>query len=117
MLQLAAYLTPVTVFSGLTALGIRWPRVGATLFALVGIVIAVLIEVDQARIVEALYLIITAAPVLLGLMFLFGRPKPKIVAYAISLGLPALIVIACGIEPVYRVSTRFDDGDRGVRLV
>ncbi len=98
-------------------LGIRWPRVGATLFILVGVAIAVLIQIDQAGIRGILYLMLTASPVLLGLMFLYGRPKPKVAAYAISIGLPILIVIACGIEPVIRVSTRFDDGDRSARLV
>lgn len=117
LLQLVAYLTPATLFCSLTALGVRWPRVGAASFVLIGVVIATLIWIDQSGISGINYLMITAAPVLLGMMFLFGRPKPKAVAYAISIGLPVLLVVACGVEPVMRVSTRFDDGDRGARLV
>jgi hypothetical protein len=84
---------------------------------LVGAVIAVLTGIDGASFSPDILLCITAAPVVLGLLFLLGKPKPKVAAYAVTLGLPALIIVAFGIEPVIRVSTRFDDGDRGMRLV
>jgi hypothetical protein len=117
LLQLMAYLSAAFAFCGLSFVGIRWPRVGAALFALAGVVIAALIVIDGASFSLDILLCITALPVLLGLLFLLGRPKPRFVAYAVSLGLPLLTMITCGIEPVYRVSTRFDDGDRGARLV
>ncbi|MFV1967386.1 MAG: hypothetical protein ACC628_18305 [Pirellulaceae bacterium] len=117
LLQVAAYLAPATVFCTLTASGIRWPRIGAALFALVGVVIAILIVVDQAKFSLDILLCITLLPTLLGLLFLFGRPEPKVAAYAVALGLPVLTLVGFGVEPIIRVSTRFDDGNRSARLV
>lgn len=117
LLQVLAYLTPASVFCGLAAISIRWPRVGASVFVLVGAVIAALIAIDQAKFSFDILLCITGFPVILGTLFMFGRPQPKRAAYLISVGLPVLVLLACGIEPVIRVSGRFDDGDRGARLV
>lgn len=50
-------------------------------------------------------------------MFLFGRPTPKRAAYTASIGIPLLIVIGFGVEPIVRVNSRFDDGDRGARVL
>jgi hypothetical protein len=80
-------------------------------------IIAALIVVDDADFPPEITFCITALPVLLGLMFLMGTPNPKTRAYALSAGLPLLVVVACGVEPVIRVSSRFDDGNRGPRLV
>ena len=114
LLQVLAYLGPAIVFCALTVLGIRWPWVGATLFILLGATVAALIIADGANI----GLFHTAlVPVFIGLLFYFGRPEPKRVAYALAVGLPLAIVLGFGVESVVRVSTRFDDGDRGVRLV
>jgi hypothetical protein len=117
LLQLLAYLSPAMVFCGLALTGIRWPRIGAALFTLVGAILVALVVIDRAVISLDILLCITALPILLGLMFFFGRPKPRRAAYAVSLGLPLLIMTVCAMEPVYRVSTRFDDGNRGARLV
>lgn len=117
LLQTAAYLSPAVVFSGLAVLGIRWPRVGAVLFLLLGAVIATLIIIDRSSISIQIVLCLTALPMIVGLLFLFGRPQPKAAAYAVAVGFPLLILLGSGAEPVYRVCTRFDDGDRGERLV
>jgi hypothetical protein len=117
LLQVLAYLGPALVLCGLTFVGLRWPRVGATLFILVGLVIASLIVYDGANFGPVITTLLTAVPVLVGLVFLVGRPQPKRLAYGISLGLPILIIIGFGVEPVYRVSTRMDDGDRTARLI
>jgi hypothetical protein len=116
LLQLLAYMSPAIVFCGLAFAGIRWPRVGGAMFALVGAVIATLILIDRAAFSLDILLCLNAMPIVVGLLFWFGRPNPRVSAYAVSLGLPLVIMIVCGIEPVYRVSTRFDDGDRGARL-
>ena len=117
LLQLLAYLAPATVICGLAFVGIRWPHLGAALFSLVGVVIALLVVIDRATFSLDILILITAIPVILGVMFLFGRPRPKRAAYLVSLGLPLLTLVLCGIEPVARVSTRHDDGNRGSRLV
>jgi hypothetical protein len=117
LLQVLAYLGATIVLSTLSCLGIRWPRVGATLFILTGVVIAALMIWDGAYFGATITAMLTGIPCLVGLLFLFGRPAPKLAAYAVSAGIPLLIVIGFGAEPVIRVNSRFDDGDRGARLV
>jgi hypothetical protein len=117
LIQLAAYLSPATVLCALAALGLRWPHIGATLFVLVGSAIAALIVADGASFGLFLTMIITAVPIFVGLLFLVGRPRPKWAAYAGSVAIPLLIMIGFGVEPVVRVSTRFNDGNLRARLV
>lgn len=117
VLQVLAYLSPATVLVTLTMLGIRWPRIGAGLFVLVGLAIAALIIWDRANFGMLITTTLTVVPVLVGLMFLFGRPTPERAAYIVSVGIPLLIVIGFGVEPIVRVTSRFDDGNRGARLV
>jgi hypothetical protein len=117
LLQVLAYLGPALVLCALTLVGLRWPRLGGTLFLLTSLLIAALIVYDGANFGPLITTLLTAVPALIGFLFLFGRPKPKRLAYGVSLGLPVLITIGFGVEPVYRISTRFDDGDRTARLV
>lgn len=117
LLQVLAYLTPASVFCLFAVTGIRWPRIGATLCVLAGVVVAALIVIDQARFSIDIIVCITALPMVVGLLFLFGRPEPQRLAYFIALGLPLAMVLIFGIEPVFRVSTRFDDGNRGARVI
>jgi hypothetical protein len=53
----------------------------------------------------------------LGALYWFGRPHPRRLAVALAMGLPLLIITLSGIEPIFRVSQRFDDGNLGARLV
>lgn len=117
LLQLLAYLSPAIVLCALTVLALRWPRAGATLYVLVGVTIGVLILATGAKFGLFLTTVLALVPILVGLPFFFGCPVPKRAAYALSVGLPLLIIIGFGVEPVFRVSTRFDYGDRGARLV
>ncbi|MCA9014836.1 MAG: hypothetical protein KDA77_05835 [Planctomycetaceae bacterium] len=117
LLQTAAYLSPAVIFSGFAVLGIRWPCVGAVLFILLGAVIATLIIIDQSSISIEIVLCLTALPIVGGLLFFFGRPMPESAACIVVVAIPLLTLLGSGAEPVYRVCTRFDDGDRGTRLV
>jgi hypothetical protein len=117
LLQVLAYLSPAAVLCALTVLGIRWPRVGATLFDLAAVVIAGLMILDGAYFGAQITILLTVVPVVVGFLFFVGRPTPKRTAYAISIGVPLAIVIGFGAEPIVRVNSRLDDGDRGARLV
>jgi hypothetical protein len=117
LLQVLAYLSPASMLAMLTVLAIRWPRVGMTLFVLVGVTIAGLIVYVGAKFGLFITTAFTAVPVAVGLLFLWGRPRPKRAAYVLAAGLPLLIVLGFGAEPAVRVSRRFDDGDRGARVV
>jgi hypothetical protein len=91
--------------------------VGATLFILLGVIIAALITYDGADFGPFITAMFTFVPAVVGLMFLMGRPKPNRAAYAVCLGIPLLIIIGFGVEPVVRVSTRLDDGNRAARII
>lgn len=64
LLQLLAYLSPATVLCMLTVLGIRWPRVGATLLVVVGVAIAALIIWDRANFGVFITTMLTVVPAL-----------------------------------------------------
>jgi hypothetical protein len=117
LLQTLAYLSLAIVFCSLAVLSIRWPRLGAILYALVGLGILTWIIKTGARFPLVLSSLLTLIPILFGLLFLIGRPLPRRLAYAISIGFPVVLVVGFGTEPVIRISTRYDDGDREERLV
>ena len=53
----------------------------------------------------------------IGVLYWFGRPKPRKRALILAVGLPLLTLILAGIAPVLRVSQRVDDGNRQAQLV
>ncbi len=93
LLQLAAYLAPATLLCLMAALGIRWPRLGAVVFVLVGVTLAGLMFVDGAKFALEVTLCLTGLPMLVGLLFFLGRPRPKAAAYAVALGIPFIILL------------------------
>jgi hypothetical protein len=117
LLQVLAYLSPTIGLSSLAALSIRWPFVGASILLLVGAAICTVILLSGANFGIQITTLLTVVPILVGLLFLYGRPNPKWLAYAISLGVPAIVIVGFGAEPALRVSRRLDDGNRGTRLV
>jgi hypothetical protein len=106
-LMFVQYLSPMLIFMGVTLISITWPRFGGGLhmvFALLAI------WFFQAFSNAATFLII--APLIgLGLLYWFGRPRPRRIALSLAIGLPMLTLIIFGIEPVLRVSGRLDDGN------
>lgn len=113
-LMFIQYLSPMIIFVSLTLLGIAFPRVGGTTHALIGIILSlVLFDWNDA---VAMQLIIMPM-LLLGILYWFGRPQPRRLAYQIVVGLPLLTLIFCGGEPVARVAGRINDGNLGERLI
>lgn len=113
------YLAPMLISIALTVIGIRFPRVGAVLFTAAGILFGRFVFSRRALSLAAVlsWLPVTALPVVIGLLFWFGRPRPRARAYRIAAGLPLLVAVLCAAEPAWRVAHRFYDGDRGMRLV
>jgi hypothetical protein len=99
------------IFAGLLAL--KWPVVGAVLH-LAGVVFVLSFFSGAHPQVLATFCV---PLVLLAFGYLFGRTRPKRWAYRLVVGVPLLVMIACGLEPAIRVSGRIDDMDRGARRI
>ena len=112
-LMFTQYLSPMLIFMVVTLVSIFWLRFGGGLhifFALLAI------WFFNAFSNAATFLIIL--PLIgLGLLYWNGRLEPKKLAVSVSIGLPLLILIIAGIEPVIRVSQRIDDSNLGAQLV
>jgi hypothetical protein len=112
-LMLVQYLSPMLVFLAITLVSISWPRLGVALHAILALLVA---GFFQAWTNTVIFFLI--APLVgIGLLYWFGRPQPRRIAYSLALGLPLLTLTVFGIEPVLRVSQRLDDGNLQARLV
>ncbi len=112
-LMLAQYLSPMLIFMGVTLISIFWPRFGGGLH--IALALAA-IGFFQAFSNAAVFLIILPL-VGLGVLYWFGRPRPRLIAVLAAAGLPLLTLVIAGVGPGVRVAQRVDDGDRGARLV
>ncbi len=112
-LMFVQYLSPMLIFMGVTLISIFWPRVGGGLHVMFALFAAWFFHAFTNTI---MFLLI--APLIgLGVLYWFGRPQPRRLAISLAVGLPMLILIISGIEPVIRVSQRINDGDLEARLV
>ena len=112
-LMFVQYLSPMLIFIGVTLISIFWPRFGGGLHVIVALFA---VWFFQAFTNPVMFLLI--APLIgLGALYWFGRPQPRKVAVSLAVGLPILTLIISGIEPIFRVSQRFDDGNLQARLV
>jgi len=113
-LMLVQYLSPVIIFVSLTLLAIAFPRLGSLAYALAGLLL-ILLLFDLHDRVAMLFIILPM--LLLGTLYWYGRPQPRRAAYFLAIGLPALILVVCGVEPVVRIAGRVDDGNLQTRRV
>ena len=113
-LMFIQYLSPMIIFLSLTLLAIRFPRIGATAYALVGITLALILFGWEDRV--AMQLIILPM-LLLGILYWYGRPQPRRRAYWMAVGLPVLTLVICGVEPVVRIAGRVNDNNLEARVV
>jgi hypothetical protein len=112
-LMLVQYLSPMLVFVAMGLVAVRWPWPGAALHAAVGLFALWFFR----PLYTTVTLLITGPLLAVGLLHGFGRPRPRWLATALLLGLPLIVLVACGAEPVVRIAGRVDDGDRSARLV
>jgi hypothetical protein len=116
----AKYLTLMLIFVVLSVIPLRWPRVGGSLYQLFGIGFCIWILMTRKVLnlgVVLGWLPVTLPPLLLGMLFWVGRPKPVSRAYKISILLPLVVAAGFAVEPVTRIAGRIDDGNRGLRIV
>jgi hypothetical protein len=113
-MMVGQYLLPMLLFVGAALVAIRLPRVGG----MVHVVFALWAAWHfRGAAVVVIYVSIVLPLLFMGVSYWMGRPQPIRWAVATVVGLPLLTVVVCGMEPVHRVSTRYDDGERGIRLV
>jgi len=112
-MMLLQYLSPMLLFLGVTLVSIRWPRTGCCLHLALVVGIAWFFRIGSNAAVLFLML-----PLLgIGALYWYGRPRPRKVALALTVGLPLLVLIAFGVEPALRVSQRLNDGNLQARVV
>ena len=98
----------------LTLLAIAFPRVGGVAHVLAGLLWFLLLF-DLNDTVAMMFVIV---PMLtLGMLYWYGRPQPRRIAYIVAAGLPILTLVACGIEPIVRIAGRVHDGNLEARAV
>ncbi len=112
-LMLGQYLSPMLTFMALTVLSVLWPPIGAGLHVIVALFAAGFFQAFT----NPVLLLLIAPLVVLGGLYWFGRPQPRILALSFAVGLPLLTLVLAGIAPAYRVSQRIDDGDLGAQRV
>jgi hypothetical protein len=110
-MMFAQYLSPMMVFIAVALISTRLPRVGS------GLHIAAALFAWWFFSGAAAFQLITLPLALLGICYWIGRPEPRKWAYTSIVILPLFVLVVCGVEPVWRVSRRLDDGNRSARLV
>lgn len=122
------YASPMLVLAGLAVIAVTWPAVGFILYVLLGLgfsafmlhalrvrAFANQITVSARSITGSLYLLLPLVGT--GVLFFFGRPQPRWLAYTLAAGVPVVVFIAVSILHALRVAKRTDDGILGARLV
>ena len=112
-LMLGQYLSPMLIFMGVTVISIYRRDIGVALHLLLALLAAWFF---QAFSNAATFLIILPLGGI-GLLYWFGRPRPRKLAVYLGVGLPLFTLVISGIGPAVRVSQRLDDGILTDRLV
>jgi hypothetical protein len=112
-LMFLQYLSPMLIFMGVAVISIRWPRFGSALHFIFAIFLAWFFHAFTNAVV--FFLLIPL--IWIGALYWYGRPLPRRRAVLLAVGLPLLVVVACGVGPAMRVAQRVDDGILEARLV
>lgn len=102
------------IFTLIGLIGVRFTIVALPLCIVIGIAAAVFFSGASFSTLWVMIIIPCAA---LGLLFFFGRAKPKKLAYILISVLPVAILIITSTIGIIRISQRIDDGNYGQRKV
>jgi hypothetical protein len=108
--QTLMYHSPLLMVLALAIISIAKPRIGGAIYFLFGAFFTWFVfkdrwmEMDLAAVLS--WLPVTLFVIGVGVLWWFGRPRPRKWAYVIAVGMPLLISLACAVEPVYRISGR-----------
>ncbi|MEM7760968.1 MAG: hypothetical protein AAF298_22980 [Cyanobacteria bacterium P01_A01_bin.40] len=112
-LMLVQYLSPMLIFIGVTLVSIYLPRLGGILHLIIALFLVWFFRGSS----NAATLFIITPLVLLAVLYWFGRPQPQKLATYLIVGLPLMTVATLGLEPIWRISHRINDGNLAARLV
>jgi hypothetical protein len=122
------FLLPACIMLTLTLIALRWPRVGAVLFAAIGLGFGGLVlwqyrpgsgrSAGWSLVNLLSWVPVTLFLMLIGVLFYLGRRQiRRRTHYLVAVGVPLLLGLALAVKPAYRVSRRADDGYRGERFI
>ncbi len=103
------YIGLAVVFTLLTALAIRWPRVGGTLFTLLALLFTSWVFATRDNLSLGVILSWLPGTVLgvgVGVLFFLGRPHPRKWALRVAILVPLLTALISGAYPAYLTFTR-----------
>ena len=112
-LMFVQYLSPMLIFMVIALISISWPRLGGLLLVIVALLAVWFFQAFSNA--ATFFLILPLIGI--GVLYWFGRPQPRKLAFSLAIGLPILTLTIFGIQPVLRVSQRIDDGNLQARLV
>ncbi len=117
-----AYLIPMFLTIAISVYALISPIGGGLIYFAFGIIFSIFVVATWSSRWTNVWVALTWFPVtvlliIIGIFYWVGRPRPKKFIYGPAIGIPLLIVIGFGIEPVIRVAGRVDDGIRDARLV
>lgn len=113
-MMIVQYWSLTLVFIIIGLIGIRFPIASLPLCIIIGIAAAVILSGASFSVLWIMIIIPLSG---LGLLFFFGRAKPRRIAYILVASLPIAILLVTSTIGLVRVSQRIDDGDYGQRRV
>lgn len=113
-MMIVQYWSLALVFIIIGIICIRFPIASLPLCIVIGIAAAIILSGASFSVLWVMIIIPLTG---LGLLFFFGRSKPKRLAYILVASLPIVILLVTSIIGLVRVSQRVDDGDYNQRRV
>ena len=114
LMMLVQYWSLTLVFIIIGLVGIRFPGASLVLCIVIGIGAAIFLSGASFSLIWLMIIIPLTG---LGLLFFFGRARPKRLAYVLVAVLPIIILIITSTFGFVRVFKRIDDGNYGQRTV
>ena len=116
VMMVAQYLLPMLLFVGAGVVAIGWPKMGSGLHV-AGALYAAWRFLGGGASPVGVSVSLVGPLLVMAICYWLGRAQPRRWAVAAVVGCPLITLLICGSEPVYRLSGRLDDWDRGIRLV
>lgn len=111
-MMIVQYWSLPLIFIIIGILGIRFPVTSLPICIIIGVAASIILSGANLSMLWIVILIPLSA---LGLLFFFGRVKPRKIAYILVAVLPLAILVITSTIGLVRVGKRIDDGDYGQR--